>query len=155
MARITWDISEAVPQINKAAMSRIKEAAELVRDNAKQILRGLVKEVYREHGPYKSRYTKGKSKFENATGVTGRKQYIGGEGSPWTARHYQEMAKTIRVTVSKDSSSRSVWIMAGNYLAWWATQMEYGKGGWRGRRKSFLRPAIRQSLAGIRQIIEG
>jgi hypothetical protein len=77
------------------------------------------------------------------------------KGQFWTEREIGAMKATIRVVVKNDSTSRNVWIMAGNKKTWWAIQMEYGRGGWKGGRKSFLRPAIAQSTAEVKNIIEG
>jgi hypothetical protein len=67
------------------------------------------------------------------------------------------MVDTIRVVRKHGSSERNVWVMAGNYNTWWALQLEYGRGAWMGKAKSFLRPALNaaSSNSKIKGILEG
>ena len=52
-------------------------------------------------------------------------------------------------------ANRNIWVMAGNFKTWYAKQVEYGKGGWKGGAHPFLRPAMRKSRAKLKMIIEG
>ena len=116
--------------ITKSCMSRIEKAAEVIRDDAKRILEGKLKGKWKEHGPYK-------------------------KGASWTAREKGAMVKTIRVVRSRNPQVKNVWVMAGNYNVWWALQMEYGRGGWKGGRKSFMRPAMKGAESRVIAILEG
>lgn len=71
----------------------------------------------------------------------------------WTERTPGAMKNTIRVSEKKGMNN--VLVIAGNAKTWWATQMEYGRGAWKGGAKPFMRPAIHQSYDKIRSIIEG
>jgi hypothetical protein len=132
MARINWDISEKIPELRLAAMDRVERAAEIIRDNAKDILRSKLSGPPISHPPYK----------------TGK--YA---GKYWTEREAGAMVKTIRVVRKHESTERNVWIMAGTKKTWWALQMEFGRGGWKGGPRSFLRPAINRSIAAIKQML--
>lgn len=130
MARmVNWDPTDKIKEIRNAGMDRLESAAGIIQKNAIMKLRSLIKETYREHGAYKKGQYAGKS---------------------WTARHYREMIHTIRVVRKRDESSRNIWIMAGNYNTWWALQMEYGRGEWKGAAKSFFRPALNGSVPEIK-----
>lgn len=133
MARIAWDISEKIPELRKLGMVRLKEAAEIIQEEAKIILASRIKGPSITHPAYK----------------TG--EYAGVE---WTEREAGAMLKTIRVVSKYNASDRNVWIMAGNDKTWWAVQMEYGKGDWRGGKRSFLRSAINKSIPKIKILIE-
>jgi hypothetical protein len=65
------------------------------------------------------------------------------------------LVATIRVVRKKGDPTRNIWIMAGNYKTWWAVQTEYGRGGWKGGAKAFLRPAMAKAPATIKAILEG
>jgi hypothetical protein len=134
MARIKWNTQEFEFNCIGATMDRLESAAKIVRDDAKQILSKKLKGKWTEHGPYKS------GDYAGAT---------------WTARYKKEMVNTVRVVKkNNDSSSRNVWIMAGNFNTWWAIQMEYGRGDWKGGQRSFLRPALKGASAAMKNVIE-
>lgn len=134
MARmVNWNPERKIPEFRKIGMDRLVAAAEVVRMNAIYKLQSLIREAYKEHGEYK-------------TGDAA--------GQFWTERHYRKMVHTIRVVRSHDPAVRDVRIYCGNKKTWWALQMEYGRGGWKGGRKSFLRPAIRNSIPQIKTIVE-
>jgi len=91
---------------------------------------------WNEHGPYK----------------TGKYPEKG-----WTARQKKAFLKSIRVARKKDSTSRDIRIVAGYWgdlSSWWALQMEYGRGGWHGGRKSFMRPAMAKAATVIQTCLE-
>ena len=46
-------------------------------------------------------------------------------------------------------------MIAGNYKTWWATQLEFGRGQWRGGKKSFMRPAVNKTKGQVTAILEG
>jgi hypothetical protein len=67
------------------------------------------------------------------------------------------MAKTIRVVEKKGlglHAGPNVRVYAGNYKTWWAKQMEYGRGAWKGGAWPFMRPAITGSKAQIKMVLE-
>lgn len=117
------------PEIYKASMDRIEAAAEVIRDDARQILKGKLR------------------------GNVTRPPYTG--GAPWTARTAGAMVETIRVVQSKDPEKKNVWVMAGNFLTWWAVQLEFGRGQWRGGAKPYLRPAMKGAEGKVKSILEG
>jgi hypothetical protein len=132
MAKVlNWTAPDKIPELRKAGIERLVQAAEIVRMNAILKLQGELEEKYPEHGVYEK------------------------NPSFWTERHYREMIHTIRVVRKHESSERTVWIMAGNKKVWWAQQMEFGHGGWKGGARPFLRAALSKSTPQIRAIIEG
>ena len=74
-------------------------------------------------------------------------------GKFWTERTPGAMRNTIRV-VGRPGVDNYL-VIAGNKKTWWATQMEYGRGKWKGGAKPFMRQAIHESEPKIRAIIEG
>ena len=74
-------------------------------------------------------------------------------GKYWTERTPGAMRNTIRV-VEKEGVN-NILVIAGNAKTWWATQMEYGRGAWKGGAKPFMRQAIHESYSKIRSIVEG
>ena len=143
---VNWNPERKIPEFRKIGMERLVASAEVVRMNAIYKLQSLItgmtticrksgdtKEPWKEHEAYKKGAAVGKY---------------------WTARHYRAMVHTIRVVRKYNETSRDVRIYAGNKKTWWALQMEYGRGGWKGGAKPFLRPAIRSSIAQIKVIIE-
>ena len=130
---VNWNPERKIPEFSKIGMKRLVASAEIVRMNAIYKLQGLIRGGWKEHEEYK----------------TG-----GAAGKYWTVRHYREMVHTIRVVRKYGGTSRDVRIYAGNRKTWWALQMEYGHGQWKGGAKPFLRPAIRSSIPQIKVIIE-
>ncbi len=135
MARVVnWNTTEFEVACIGATMDRLEAAGKIVRDDAKRILTGKLEGNWTEHGPYKS----GKDK-----------------GATWTARYKKKMVDTVRVVRKYgDTKGRNIWIMAGNYDSWWAIQMEYGRGDWKGGKRSFLRPALKGAAAAMQNVIE-
>ena len=138
-----WNPEEFAPEILSNCMERIEKAAYVVRDAARAKMTGF-KHTWKEHGPYK-------------TGAY--------HGQIWTARDYNALKETIRVTKKKETGieagvgykvaqDMNVWIMAGNYKTWYAVQVEKGRGEWRGKPHPFLRPAFRESMDRIKSIVE-
>jgi len=74
------------------------------------------------------------------------------KGKIWTARDMDIMAKTIRVVRRDDK--KDVRLYVGNFKTWWAVQMEYGRGAWKGGPKSFLRPAVAASRSRMQVVLE-
>jgi hypothetical protein len=155
MAKIDIDLQKYDGEFKKAGMERVERAAAAIRDEARALI------------------TIGK-----ITRVPGRRKYRNKAGhlveSPtppiWMERTPGGMKKTIRVVKKKqfdnvmqmDVGSGTFWIegkdvrvYAGNYKTWYATQMEYGRGKWRGGPRSFMRPALKRAEALVRMIIEG
>jgi len=139
-----FDIEKHVPWLVEAGMDRLEKAGDVIRDQARANLRNHSKIHYkwREHGPYKT----GKS-----------------AGEDWTARHYYDMEKTVRTVRQYDEKiglsrvfgrNRNIRIYAGKKEIWYAKQMEYGRGGWKGGRRSFFRPALNRTRNQVRGIIE-
>lgn len=133
MAQVKWNSSEFELACVGATMDRLEACGKIVRDDAKRILTPKLKGNWTEHGPYKSG------------------PYA---GASWTARYKQKMVDTVRVVRKHGDPNRNVWIMAGNYDTWWAIQMEYGKGDWKGGKRSFLRPALKGAAAAMKSVIE-
>jgi len=79
----------------------------------------------------------------------------GSAGQYWTERRAGAMVETIRAVRKKGDTSRNIWIMAGNKKTWWALQLEYGRGDWKGGAKPFLRPAMAKAPGHIKSILEG
>jgi hypothetical protein len=70
----------------------------------------------------------------------------------WTERSPGAMRDTIRVV--RKGGKNNVRVYAGNRKTWWATQMEYSRGGWKGGPKPFLRPAIAAVKDTVKHTIE-
>jgi len=145
MSKITWNTEAFQAECVNVTMDRLEVAAKQIADDARTFLTGKVKGDWQEHGPYKRRVIK-----------SGGKRILSSyTADVWTARYHGDMAKTIRVVRKHDANSRNVWIMAGNYKVWWALQLEYGFGGWRGKGKPFLRRAMANAPTKIKAAIEG
>jgi hypothetical protein len=92
--------------------------------------------------------------YENRRPVYKKGPYA---GRIWTARDMDIMAKTIRVVEKKGKGlhqSPDVRVYAGNFKTWWATQMEFGRGAWKGGAHPFMRPAIAATKSKIKVILE-
>lgn len=126
---INWNTAAFEAQCINVTMDRLEEAAKIIRDDAKRILQSKIK------GPPITRHPKG--------------QPI------WMERDPGALVATIRVVRKRGDPTRSVWIMAGNYKTWWALQTEYGRGGWKGGAKAFLRPAMANAPSAIKIVLEG
>lgn len=150
MARmLNWNTAAFEAECIHMTMDRLEVCANVIRDDAKRILGGKLKGGWKEHGPYQRRYKSSKHKG-------GLVDYFGGGGgSSWTERRHGAMIGTIRVARSKDPTVRNIWVMAGNFNVWWAQQLEFGHGAWRGKAKPFLRPAFQGAPSRCRGILEG
>jgi len=134
---IKFDIDAFLEDCKDVSMEGLEACAEIIRDEAKRILEKKLSEsssVWDEHGVYQSGPN---------------------EGVYWTERTWQAMVDTIRVTPSREGQPDGVWVMAGNSKTWWAIQLEFGKGKWRGGNRSFLRPALRKSLPAMKAVFGG
>ena len=148
MAHINWNTAEFEAQCIGVTLDRLEVAAQIIADDMKAILApqltghtiiktkngGVAIVPWQEHGAY-------------ATGKNA--------GEIWTERYKKKMLGTIRAVRKKDSNARNIWIVAGNFKTWWALQMEYGRGGWHGKKKSFMRPAMRRAGVAIQTALEG
>jgi hypothetical protein len=79
------------------------------------------------------------------------------KGQIYTARDMDIMAKTIRVVEKKVGGLHgkiNVRVYAGNFKTWWAVQMEYGRGAWKGGAQPFMRPAINATKSRIQVVLE-
>jgi hypothetical protein len=139
MARIDWDLQKYDGEFKAAGMKRIEAAAGVIRDDARRILNGKLKGNWKEHGPY-SHMRKGH-------------KLVDFEASIWTERTKAAMVSSIRVT--RREGEENVWVIAGNFKTWWATQLEFGRGRWKGGAKPFLRPAMLGAESKIHGILEG
>jgi len=140
---IKLDLSKHDSEFYAAALDRVESAAWVIRDSARIKLKqaiisagkgggnSLAGEQWKEHGPYKT-----------------------GNTAQWTQRYHQEMVNTVRATRSKNPFARNIFVMAGQYLAWWAVQLEYGHGKWKGGAKPFMRPALKGSMSEVIAICE-
>jgi hypothetical protein len=124
---VNWNTAEFEAKCLKVSMDRLEAGARIIRDDAKRILAGKIK------GPPVTRPAKGPA---------------------WMGRTPGAMIETIRVVRRKDPTVRNIWIMAGNWAVWWATQMEYGRGAWKGGPKPFLRPAMHGAASAIKSVME-
>lgn len=78
-------------------------------------------------------------------------------GPAWTEREAGAMRRTIRVVEKNGENGlvgRDVRVYVGNYKTWYAVQMEYGRGGWKGGARPFLRPAMQSSKSKVQAILE-
>lgn len=126
---INFNFAQHDEWIAEASMERMEKVAETIRDESKRILKSKVK------------------------GNINRPA----KGPVWTERKAGAMVETIRVVKKKGQSGlkdRNIWVMAGNFKTWWAAQMEYGRGGWKGGAKSFLRPGMRSAESKAKTILE-
>jgi hypothetical protein len=137
--KFNLDMSKWDTEFFHDALDRVESAADVIRDKAKVRLKAsiasakgnpppsLAGERWKEHGPY---------------------------GASWTARYHKEMVNTIRTVRSKNPAVKNIWVMAGAYDSWWALQLEYGRGDWKGGAKPFFRPAMRESMGEVIAICE-
>lgn len=123
-------------------MDRLETAANIIRDEAKRILQAKIT------GPAITRKPGRRYMI-----VNGRR--VQSENAPvWMEREPGALLGTIRTVRKHGSSARNIWVMAGNYKYWWALQAEYGRGGWKGGPKAFLRPALKRAPSLIQGVLE-
>jgi hypothetical protein len=126
---LNWNVQRTISEISKAGMPVLKECADIFRDEAKANLRPILVLNWKPHGPPPG-------------------------GDIWKGREdYAEMLNTIRVVEKRDSKARNIRIYAGNYKTWWAVQMEWGRGGWKGGPRPFFRKSIQTSAPKIRALL--
>ena len=148
MARIDWDLQKYDGEFKKAGMARIKRAAEVIRDMAKtNCIAGTINRPARKHWVNNGH-------LEDASPES--------SANIWTAREAGAMRETIRVVETREDRGRgfdqerdNVRVYAGNFKTWYAVQMEYGRGGWKGGARPFMRKALTAAPSRIRPIIEG
>lgn len=131
---INWNTAPFLAECVNVSMDRLEAAAHIIADDAKRILQSKIKGPPVKHPAYQ------------------RGPY---RGAVWTERDPGALVATIRVVRKKEDSARNVWIMAGNYKTWWALQTEYGRGDWKGGKKSFIRPAMANAPRAIKVCLEG
>lgn len=125
---INWNTAAFEKECVGVSMDRLEAAAKIIAADAKRILQSKIK------GPPITRH---------------------GQKEVWMERDPGALVATIRVVRKKGDPTRNIWIMAGNYKTWWALQTEYGRGGWKGGAKSFIRPAMKNAPAAIKVCLEG
>jgi len=137
--QIDWNFQQYDGEFKKAGMARLKKAADAIRDIAKQKCKiGTISRPARKSIVYEGKLVPDLKK------------------SGWTAREIGAMRNTIRTVESRDpDKADNVRIYAGTEDVFYAVQMEYGRGGWKGGRKSFMRPALAAAEGKVRSIIEG
>ena len=143
MAEIVFNFEQYDGQIAKACMTRLRKAADVIVDAAKANC--AIGDAYYTY-PTKSGGVKVVPGIRQATG-----------GKYWTERSRGAMRNTIRQTEKHGVDGlegNNIWIIAGNDKTWWATQMEYGRGGWKGGAKPFMRPALRRTKSQVQNILE-
>lgn len=131
---IKWDIDAFLEDCKDVSMEGLEACANIIRDEAKHILETKLQSNWYEHGVYQSGPLK---------------------GVYYTEREWQAMVATIRTVPRRKGQPDDVWVMAGNSKTWWAIQLEFGKGEWRGGNRSFLRPALRKSLTAMKAVFGG
>lgn len=141
---INWNTAEFEAQCGKVGMDRLEAAGWVIVADAKRILASKIK------GPPVTRHP-GRKMMK----IKGRGMVPSTDPPIWMERDPGALISTIRVVRKKDSASRNIWIMAGNFKTWWALQAEFGRGGWKGRAKSFLRPAMKNAPSSCIGILEG
>lgn len=133
MAEVKLNFKQYDEIIKKSCLARMHEAASTLQ-------MAMILKCHKSYANRRPVYKKGKS-----------------AGQLWTARDMDIMAKTIRV-VEKNGlglhQSPDVRVYAGNFKTWWAIQMEYGHGAWKGEPHPFMRPAISATKSTIRTILE-
>ena len=134
MAEIKLNFEQYDNIIANSSMDRMRAAATLLKDTMKNNCYRSYKNrrpVYKS-GPYAER--------------------------AWTGRDMELMADTIRVVELNQRKpgldSCNVPVYAGNWKVWWATQMEFGRGGWKGGAHPFMRPAIASCKSQIQTVLE-
>jgi hypothetical protein len=133
MAQPKFDFAKYDNQIADAALARMHAAATVIQTN-------MILKCVKSYKNRRPAYKKG--------------PYA---GQIYTARDMDIMAKTIRVVEKKGiglHSGRNVRVYAGNFKTWWAVQMEYGRGAWKGGAQPFMRPAISGSQSQIKAALE-
>ena len=127
MAEIVFNFEQYDGQLAKACMKRIRKAAELIKDEAKA---------------------------RCPVGTVSRPAI---NGKTWTERKPGTLRDSIR-TAEKNGEEglegRDVRVIAGSYKAFYAVQTEYGRGGWKGGARPFLRPALRKTKSEVQSILE-
>ncbi len=124
---INWNTKAFEAACGKVGMDRLEAVARVIRDDARRILASKIK------GPPVTRPAKGEI---------------------WTERSPGALIDTIRVARKKDDATRNIWIIAGNFKTWWALQTEFGRGGWKGGAKPFLRPAMKNAPSSCQAVFE-
>jgi len=146
---VNWNTDAFVAMCKRGGMARLVEAAETVRDEAKRILRSKMNTggITRQPGRYYM--------------IVNGKRVPSPNPPIWMERRPGSMIETIRVVTQPKwpwpegtQGKLNVWVMAGNYKTWWALQMEYGRGAWKGGQKSFIRPALRKTTNAMRIVLE-
>ena len=159
MAKIlNWNAAAFEAECINVGMDILEETANLLADEMEATLLSKTTGNWREHGPYLRHYVKKRKRDKSGRFTTSDQgkqvDYSHGFGPLWTARRHDALAKTIRVTRKHDLATRNVWIIAGNWAVWWALQTEFGKGGWQGGRKSFIRPAMAKAPQVLNVVLE-
>ena len=129
MAEIKFNFEQYDEIIAKSCIERVRKAANIIRDDAKsRCVVGTINRPLKPGQPY------------------------------WMEREVGAMRKTLRTVEKKGEKGlegRDVRVIAGNKKTWWATQMEFGRGGWKGGRKPFMRPAMRAKQSEVKSVLEG
>jgi len=128
MAQIKWNTAAFEAACIGVTMDRLEEAADTIVADAKRILQSKIK------GPPVTRHN---------------------QKEIWMERDPGALVETIRWARKWGSDTRDIWIIAGNFKTWWAVQTEYGRGGWKGGAKPFMRPAMAKAPAAIKSALEG
>jgi len=131
-----WNTKPFEDAFAKVGMDRLEAAAKIVRDDAKAIL--------------SKKIAGSKAKTKDITRAIPK-----GRTDIWMERNPGALIETIRVVRQHGDKTRNIWIMAGNFKTWWATHIEFGRAGWKGGAKSFLRPALKNAPSKIKGVLEG
>jgi len=122
----SWNPNKADQEFEKVAIERLVEAAGVVANAARRRCPvGTISRPMYKTGPY--------------------------AGQPWTARDAGQLKKSIRVSRKKTASGkafskrRNVLVIAGHFLAYYASIVEHSK--------AFMRPALEETVSEVKQII--
>ena len=157
--KFNLDLSKWDTEFFEDALNRVESAADVIRNSAKVKLKASIASAAGSSSAIRTYIDKKGKKRKTRPSQAGERweehgPYATGNTASYTARYHQEMVNTIRTVRSKDPTVKNIWVIAGNKDSWWAKQLEYGRGDWKGGKKSFFRPAIKESESAIISICE-
>jgi hypothetical protein len=137
---INFNYQEKLPEIADAGMVVLEECCEIIVDEMKSDLNKTLVGNWRTHGPYQS-------------GPYAGETWTGRESKTAMLNSIRQVKKDESGTIFNIKKARNIWVMAGNYKTWWAVQMEFGHGDWKGGKRPFFRSGINKSMPKIGSLI--